>query len=388
MAHDQLRPLDGAAPRRASLTAMKIATVVGARPQFIKAAVVSRAIEAWNRSGRGASVQEILVHTGQHSDDNMSEVFFRELRIPRPAHCLGISGGTHGAMTGRMLESLEQVLLAEKPDAVLVYGDTNSTLAGALAAVKLHIPVGHVEAGLRSRNLRMPEEVNRVLSDRISHWLFCPTATAVDNLRREGLYGASILLSGDVMYDAALFYAKIAKPTPLVRRLIDEVGEGFCLCTVHRAENTDDPKRLAAIIAAVDDIARESPVVLPLHPRTRKQLERLAIRVAHVKLMEPVSYFDILTLLKNCGEVLTDSGGLQKEAFFFAKPCITLRDETEWVELVQLGANMLAGADRDAIVAQWKYLRQHHPEYSARPYGNGDAGSQIVASLASARSGG
>ena len=360
---------------------MRIVTVVGARPQFVKAAVVSRAIAAAPAAGLPA-IEELIVHTGQHYDDNMSDVFFREMRIPEPACNLGIGGALHGEMTGRMLAGIEQVLLERKPDAVLVYGDTNSTLAGALAAAKLHIPVAHVEAGLRSFNRRMPEEINRLLADHISSWLFCPTATAVRNLEREGLPAARVLNVGDVMYDAAIYYSSLAAPSAAVEALVRGLDRGFYLATVHRAENTDDPARLAAIVEALDELAARRAVVLPLHPRTSKQLEALSIRPRAVRIIEPVGYFDMLHLLQRCRAVLTDSGGLQKEAYFFRKPCVTMRDETEWLELVEGGYNALAGADRARILGALERLEGAAPDWDARLYGDGDAGGRIVRRLA------
>jgi UDP-GlcNAc3NAcA epimerase len=361
---------------------LKIVTVVGARPQFVKAAVVSRAIERWNAAGRLPALAEKLVHTGQHYDDNMSDVFFREMHIPAPAYHLGVGGGTHGAMTGRMLEQVEHVLMDEQPDAVLVYGDTNSTLAGALAAVKLHIPVGHVEAGLRSFNRRMPEEVNRIVADCVSQWLFCPTSAAVENLRAEGHAQASLHHVGDVMYDAALYYGVRAEAGGATEPLLREVGEDFCVCTIHRAETTDDGALLRDICAAVEEIAHELPVVLPLHPRTRKQLDAFGIRPSKVRLIQPVGYFEMLALLRACRAVITDSGGLQKEAYFFGKPCLTLRNETEWTELVELGVNVLGGLRRESILDAWRSLQARTFDFSSRPYGDGDAGGAIVKTLA------
>ena len=358
---------------------MKILTVVGARPQFIKAAVVSRAIAQHNRQHPTQTIQEVLVHTGQHYDQNMSDVFFAQMKIPQPDYHLGIGGKAHGAMTGQMLEKIEEVICTEKPHAVLVYGDTNSTLAGALAAVKLHIPVAHVEAGLRSHNMRMPEEVNRVLTDQVSHWLFCPTETAVKNLENEGFLTcrqAQLCQVGDVMYDAALFYKQIAKPTEAIASLLQELSHNFYVSTVHRAENTDDPVRLNNIMGALDTISQTTPVVLPLHPRTRKLVDTQQLR--HIRLIEPVGYFDMIALLSNCQGVFTDSGGLQKEAYFFHQPCITLRDETEWVELVNYGFNTLVAADREQIQTAEKTIQAHKRDYSNKLYGNGDAGNKIV----------
>jgi UDP-GlcNAc3NAcA epimerase len=364
---------------------MKIVTVVGARPQFIKAAMVSRAIAQHNQQDPTNSIQEVLVHTGQHYDLNMSDLFFAEMQIPAPDYHLGIGGRSHGAMTGQMLEKIEEVILKEKPHVVLVYGDTNSTLAGALAAVKLHIPVAHVEAGLRSHNLRMPEEVNRVLTDQISCWLFCPTETAVKNLENEGFLTckqALVCNVGDVMYDAAVFYKQIAKPTDAIADLIKELNGNFYLATVHRAENTDNPVCLRNIISALDTISQTTPVVLPLHPRTHKLLAENNLVLSDIRLLAPVGYFDMITLLDRCKAVFTDSGGLQKEAYFFHKPCITLRDETEWVELIDNGFNTLIGANKDKIIDIEKTINTKNMDYS-KPvlYGNGNASVKIIQKL-------
>jgi UDP-GlcNAc3NAcA epimerase len=350
---------------------MKILTVVGARPQFIKAAAVSREI------GRIANLTELIVHTGQHFDDNMSDVFFRDMQIPAPAYHLNINSLTHGAMTGQMLIRLEEIFLSEKPDMVMVYGDTNSTLAGALAAAKLHIPVAHVEAGLRSFRMSMPEEINRVMTDRIASLLFCPTDTAVANLQAEGVErsGAKIVKCGDVMYDCALYYGKIAAEKSTILHCLKH--DRFALCTVHRAENTDDAQNLKAILAALDEINAELPVILPIHPRTRKIIESLHLKTG-VTLLDPVSYFDMLQLLQKCEIVLTDSGGLQKEAYFFSKPCVTLRDETEWVELVEAGANRVTGAKTSAIVAACREIRGKKFSLDTRLYGDGNAAQRIA----------
>ena len=345
----------------------RIVSVVGARPQFIKAAVVSRAL----REAGGA--QEKLVHTGQHYDENMSEVFFRELGIAAPDHHLGVHGGSHGEMTGQMLAGIERVLLAEKPDLAIVYGDTNSTLAGALAAAKLNVPVAHVEAGLRSGNLRMPEELNRIVADRVSRWLLCPTLVAQQNLFQEGLPAARIHVVGDVMYDAVLHYARGA-PAPSRKG-------AYCVATVHRAENADDRRRLGAIVAALDRIAEKTPVVLPLHPRTRKRMQEFGIAPRRVELVAPLGYLEMIGLVRGAEGILTDSGGLQKEAYFLNKPCVTLRTETEWTELVDLGVNIVAGVEAEAIVAAWRELRGRRLDWSARPYGDGKAGERVVATL-------
>jgi UDP-GlcNAc3NAcA epimerase len=329
---------------------MRILTIIGARPQFIKAAVLSRYI----REHPWLGITETLVHTGQHYDENMSEVFFRELEIPKPDLNLGTGSGSHGKTTGTMLEGIERIILDKQPDAVLVYGDTNSTLAGALAASKLHVPVAHVEAGLRSYMMTMPEEQNRRLTDHLSTWLFCPTQTAIDNLQRESITdcGTSVkpsadkkrvVITGDIMYDAALYYRDKNK--------ISLKEKDFILLTIHRAENTDCPERLGAIVEAIN-AATERRFIFPVHPRTRKILkEQNLILADHIKMIEPVGYLEMLAYEAACSAVLTDSGGVQKEAFFFRKPCITMRDSTEWVELVRVGWNILVGTDRDAILS-------------------------------------
>jgi UDP-GlcNAc3NAcA epimerase len=346
---------------------MKLLSVVGARPQFLKAAVVSRAI------ARAGGFEHKLVHTGQHYDENMSEVFFRELEMAKPDYALGIRASRHGEMTGLMLAAIEKVLLADKPDAVIVYGDTNSTLAAALAAAKLHIPVAHVEAGLRSFNMRMPEEINRIVADRVSRWLFCPTDTAERNLLNEGVPASRIQNVGDVTYDAVLHYSSKSSPAARAGR--------YCVATVHRAENTDDPALLGSILKALNQVADSAPVVLPLHPRTRARITEFELEPGNIELIEPVGYLEMIALVRSCEAVFTDSGGLQKEAFFLGKPCITLRGETEWVELVELGVNIIAGTDPQAIVGAWRALSDGKLDWSARPYGAGDAGGQIVAAL-------
>jgi UDP-GlcNAc3NAcA epimerase len=355
---------------------MKIVTVIGARPQFIKAAAVSRTLQ------EQGGTEEILVHTGQHYDDNMSDVFFTELEIPRPRYHLGIGSGPHGAQTGRMLEAVERVLLETRPDAALVYGDTNSTLAGALAAAKLHVPVAHVEAGLRSFNRHMPEEVNRVLTDHLSAWLFAPTEAAVANLAREGLAPERTFLVGDVMFDAALYYGARARPECL-ERLGLRPGE-YILTTIHRAENTDAPERLHSLFEGLSAVAAAIPVVLPLHPRTRAILGRqrlLGTYGRRLRLCEPVGYLDMVTLEKHARLIATDSGGVQKEAFFYQVPCVTLRDQTEWVELVELGWNRLvppcdAEAVRRGVLASLAQEQRAAPP--AELYGGGQAAGRIV----------
>lgn len=355
---------------------MKIVTVVGARPQFIKAAAVSRII----RDVHQARIEEVLVHTGQHYDENMSKVFFEELDIPHPRYNLEISGGHHGAMTGRMLESIEKVLLKEKPDWVLIYGDTNSTLAGALAAAKLHIPVAHIEAGLRSFNMRMPEEINRILADRVSSLLFCPTDTAVANLKVEGIT-KDVHNVGDVMYDVALFYREQAKRESKILKELDLTARGYALATCHRAENTDDLDRLNGIASALGTIAEDIPVVLPLHPRTRKLLvdHGLEGKLGNVKVTDPLPFLDMIALEQAAEVILTDSGGVQKEAFFYGVPCITMRDETEWVETVSTGANRLVGASAPAILAAYASVTaSKNSVITEMPYGDGNAAKYIA----------
>ncbi|MFN0173366.1 MAG: non-hydrolyzing UDP-N-acetylglucosamine 2-epimerase [Saprospiraceae bacterium] len=352
---------------------MKIITVIGARPQFVKAAAVSRAFRAF------PNIEEMIVHTGQHFDANMSDIFFEEMDIPRPHFNLEINSLSHGAMTGRMLERIEEVLLAEKPDALMVYGDTNSTLAGALAARKLQVPVMHVEAGLRSHNNAMPEETNRILTDRISKVLFCPTKTAVTNLRLEGFeqFDCTILQVGDVMEDAALYYAPKAAASSNILKTLHLEGRDFALCTLHRAENTDDPARFRAIVEALNETAARMPVVLPLHPRTQKLLEKNGLQINAI-ILPPLGYFDMLSLLQNCCVVMTDSGGLQKEAYFFGKFCLTLRDDTEWAELVEEGFNFLVGADKSLILNTLEAVLSKKLPEKKDFFGGGKASARIA----------
>jgi UDP-GlcNAc3NAcA epimerase len=348
---------------------MKIITIVGARPQFIKANIVSKSLCEFPK------VEELILHTGQHFDVKMSDVFFQELGIPQPAFHLNISGGTHGDMTGRMLIEIEKVLLENKPDRVLVYGDTNSTLAGALAASKLHIPVAHVEAGLRSFNKKMPEEINRILTDQMSDVLFCPTTTAVENLNREGFSKKVFKIHnvGDVMLDSALFFAsKARKPLDL------KSNNDFILATLHRAENTNDSERMKDIVQALNEIHQKiAPVVMPLHPRTREILKKYDLSPSIV-LIDPVGYLEMLYLLKNCSLLLTDSGGVQKEAFFFKKPCLTLRDETEWIELVEAGVNILVGSQTEKIIQNAQRLFGTSIDEKLNFYGTGNASKKIA----------
>ncbi|NYT79779.1 UDP-N-acetylglucosamine 2-epimerase (non-hydrolyzing) [Alcaligenaceae bacterium] len=352
---------------------MKLLTVVGARPQFVKAGVVSKAFAAH------PSIDEIVVHTGQHYDPNMSDIFFTELQMPRPDYQLNINGSSHGAMTGRMLMEIERIIQDSNPDRVLVYGDTNSTLAGALAAAKLHVPVVHVEAGLRSFNMKMPEEINRVLTDRISDILFCPTETAISNLRNEGISDGNVRVNhcGDVMEDSAKMFAPFSTvPANL------EGYENFVLATLHRAENTDDPVRLAGIIAGLNSIHETiAPVILPLHPRTHAVIQKLGIKL-NVQTIEPVGYLDMLGLLKRCSLVITDSGGLQKEAFFFHKACVTVRDQTEWVELIEAGANQLCAPQAEQIIALAQENIGRTISDDGELYGGGKASARIAECLA------
>lgn len=406
---------------------MKIATIIGARPQFIKAAAVSRAIAAHNcLTPHSSRLTEVIIHTGQHYDNGMSAVFFEELEIPDPKYNLAIGSGSHGQQTGQMLAKIEEVLIEECPDWVLVYGDTNSTLAGALTAAKLHIPVAHVEAGLRSYNRRMPEEINRVLTDHISTILFCPSKTAIENLRKEGFTNihnngnlnnitrtphsspltpdapltpyssplapnasrptpnASLVLNvGDVMYDMLLYAVRYAENKS---RILDElkiVPRGYDMLTLHRAETTDDPRRLEEIISFVNEVSARMPVIFPMHPRMAKAYAGIRRPFAeNVRIIEPLGYFDLLTALKNAHRLMTDSGGMQKEAYWLQVPCITLRDETEWVETIHSGWNIL-----------WRdYRGAHHPPHSSRftpnsslltphAYGDGHAAEKIIAAL-------
>ncbi len=350
---------------------MKILTVVGARPQFIKAAVVSRVVACCD------NVKEVIIHTGQHFDKNMSDIFFEEMEIPKPDYNLHINSLSHGAMTGRMLEKIETVIKKEGPDVVVVYGDTNSTIAGALAAKKLHVKVAHVEAGLRSYNMDMPEEINRILTDRISDYLFCPTIASVENLKREGFeqLDNKIFNVGDVMLDAAKFYSKkSSKKSSIISNL--DLQE-FVLCTIHRAENTDNPKKLQSIFEALNQINKNIKVIVPLHPRTVEKSKNIKVKTDFT-IIEPVGYFDIIELLKHCKIVLSDSGGLQKESYFFNKPCITLRNETEWIELTENGFNELAGADTKKILKAFENLINKNIDFNVLLYGDGKAGEKIV----------
>lgn len=413
---------------------MKICTIIGARPQFIKAAAVSRAIAAHNRltpdalvrqieNGRsavrnvsrtipeakrsGTPLTEVIIHTGQHYDEAMSSIFFRELAMPKPKYNLNIGSGTHGQQTGKMLAGIEDVLLKEKPDWVLIYGDTNSTLAGALAAAKIHIPVAHIEAGLRSFNRRMPEEINRVVADHLSTVLFCPSQVSVDNLAAEGIplplthnplpitynplpITSNVLIVGDVMADALTFAVQTSSKTSNILQRLSLKPKQYLLATVHRAENTDDPQRLAGIMDALSEIAKRETVVLPIHPRTKKMLgdnypSVLTPHSSHLtphaslKFIDPVGYFDIIALEKSARMILTDSGGIQKEAYWLKVPCVTLRDETEWLETIQAGWNILTGANSAKIIKAVKTFKT--PAKHPNLYGNGKTAEKIVKRL-------
>lgn len=353
---------------------MKIITIVGARPQFVKAAVVSREFR------KHKNITEILVHTGQHYDDNMSKIFFDEMEIPYPQVNLNINGLSHGAMTGQMLQGIEKILLEEKPDWVLVYGDTNSTLAGALAAKKIHIKVAHVEAGLRSFNNNMPEEINRILTDRISDILFCPTQNAIDNLNLEGFANLDciIIKTGDVMKDAADYYIQKENNFKI------PLPEKFYLSTIHREENTNDINKLKTIFNALNIISEVVPVVVPIHPRTKSILQNIGfdLKNTKIKFLGPVGYLDMIQLIKRSSLIITDSGGLQKEAYFFKKNCVTLRDQTEWVELVNAGYNLLSIIDENEIINKVSVmsLKKFRPNETSI-YGDGFSAEVIVKSL-------
>ena len=365
---------------------MKIVTVIGARPQFVKAAPLSRLI----LKQYSAKISEIIVHTGQHYDANMSDIFFEELEIPKPAYHLGVGSGSHGVQTGKMLAEIEKVLQMESPDLLIIYGDTNSTLAGALAAAKIHIPIAHIEAGLRSFNMLMPEEQNRIIADHLSSLLFCPAETAIRNLAKENIYDGKILKNsmkkpvlvknvGDIMFDAVLFNSKISDAKSSILKNLQLTGDGYVLTTIHRQENTDDPEKLRSIFAALGKI--DSPVVIALHPRTKKFIGQYGIKLSgNLLIIEPVGYLDMIQLEKNSKMIITDSGGVQKEAYFFKKPCITLRDETEWVETVDAGWNYLAEISEEVIIRKYQEIKsrdfsgmEYHPLY-----GDGNASERIL----------
>jgi len=370
---------------------MKIVTIVGARPQFIKAAAVTRAIHSAHKTK--GHIEEVLVHTGQHYDYLMDKVFFEELELPKPGYHLGVGSGSHGQQTGMMLERIESVLEKERPDVVIVYGDTNSTLAGALAAVKLNFPIVHIEAGLRSYNRIMPEEINRALTDHLSTFLFCPTDQAVRNLLKEGIKdgkGRFVKQVGDVMYDSILYYAKVAEKKSTILKDLNLYfstpnsklqTQTYYLATLHRAENTDNSQRLKSILRALNEIGRNYPVILPLHPRTKKRLEVhfLFSKFKYIKFIEPVSYLDMLKLEKNAKAILTDSGGVQKEAYWLKVPCLTLREETEWMETVKNGWNELVGTESKRIVQGLKEMEKRKSSKSGKKiFGEGRASEEII----------
>ena len=374
---------------------MKIVTIVGARPQIIKAAALSRAIS------NNENIDEVIVHTGQHYDDNMSEVFFRELGIPKPHINLKVGSGSHGQQTAIMIHKIEEVLLAEKPDAVVVYGDTNSTLATAIAAAKIHVPVAHIEAGLRSFNKKMPEEINRIMCDHVSSLLFCPTRTGFDNLINEGFdptYNGEVDLDhpkiyhcGDVMYDNSIYFSKVSDNGSSLINDLGLVPNEFILSTVHRNDNTDVVENLTTIFLSFLDIVEKHqlPIVLPLHPRTSKMMKKLLSKnlldqiaaCELIRIIPPTSFLDIISLEKNCRIVITDSGGVQKEAYFFKKPCVILRPQTEWIEIVETGSAVIADADQEKIVgAVNEFLSSK--ELSFPPvFGDGKAAEFIVDEL-------
>ncbi len=348
-----------------NFTNFKLITILGARPQFVKAAVLSRVIKAHDE------IEEIIVHTGQHYDTNMSDVFFSEMEIPKPKYNLDINGLGHGAMTGQMLEKIEQILLKEKPDVMVVYGDTNSTLAGALAAKKLGVKLIHIEAGLRSFNMAMPEEINRILTDRISDLLLCPTDTALENLAKEGFDNLPIKVvkAGDIMKDAVRYYSKTSKKKAKIYQDLKLEKGNFVLATIHRQESTDDLQNLKSVFEGLSKINKEQQVVMPLHPRTKNVLEKNNLHY-DITFIEPVGYFDMLELLKNCSLVITDSGGLQKEAFFNKKPVIIARTETEWVELVTNGFGKIVAFDKDKMYQAFEYFKQKQLDYAVNLYGD------------------
>lgn len=345
---------------------MKILTVIGARPQFIKAAAVSNVIRKAH--------EEILVHTGQHYDENMSKVFFQELNIPKPDYNLEVGSGNHGKQTGTMLIKLEEIYEKEMPDLVLVYGDTNSTLAGALCASKLLIPVAHIEAGLRSFNMNMPEEQNRILTDHLSKYLFVPTESAVNNLKNEGME-KGLYNVGDVMYDAVLHFKNLAKEKSSIINKLSLIANQYILTTIHRAENTNDINRLKNIIESLNEC--DKTVVLPLHPRTKKYMDGYGFKFnKNIKVIEPIGYLDMISLEMHAEKIVTDSGGVQKEAFFMRKPCITMRDETEWVETVENGWNVIVGTNKDKILGSIVNFVPERPQEEI--FGDGKAANKIL----------
>jgi len=379
---------------------MKIVTVIGARPQIIKAAALSRAIKAHYAN----EIQEVIVHTGQHYDENMSAVFFDELDIPRPDYNLHVGSASHGLQTARMTEGIETILLKEQPDFLILYGDTNSTLAGAVAAAKIHIPIAHIEAGLRSFNKAMPEEINRIVCDHCSTLLFSPTQAGIDNLRREGfpsqneppytIDNPKVYHCGDIMYDNSLHFAEVAETKTNIISQLGLDNMPFILATIHRDTNTDLPERLSAIFSAIIKLSGETTIVLPLHPRTNKLLKtnldhskcELLFNSKNIKIIPPVSFLEMVALERHAKLVMTDSGGVQKEAYFFKKPCIILRPETEWVEIVKTGAAMLADADEARIMEAWQQFKQNPPTEYPRIFGDGHAAEFMLEKILDTRS--
>ena len=366
---------------------MKLVTIIGARPQIIKAAALSRAI----RNHYKDQIQEIIVHTGQHYDDNMSQVFFDELQIPRPDYNLHVGSASHGVQTARMTEGIEDILIKEQPDFIVLYGDTNSTLAGAVAAAKIHVPIVHIEAGLRSFNKAMPEEINRIVCDHCSTLLFSPTKAGLENLKREGfpmdnegpftIDNPKVYHCGDIMYDNSLHFADIAEAKTEIIQRLELAGKPFILATIHRDSNTDHPERLSAIFKAIIRLSEECRIVLPLHPRTYKllktnldeELQKQVFNNTNISLIPPVSFLEMIALERHARLVMTDSGGVQKEAYFFKKPCIILRPETEWVEIVQTGNAILADADESRIMQAWQHFKDNPPTSFPEIFGDGHA---------------
>jgi UDP-GlcNAc3NAcA epimerase len=358
---------------------IKIATIVGARPQFIKAAVVSKAIK------KAGNLSEVMIHTGQHYDARMSTCFFEELEIPEPQYSLSVGSGMHGYQTGEMMKRIEPVLIKEKPEAVVVYGDTNTTLAGAIVAAKLHIPVAHIEAGLRSCDKTMPEEINRITTDHVSSLLFCPTKTAMNNLKSEGIR-SGIYKSGDVMYDVAIQYGESAARNSKIMETTNIGPSQYILATVHRAENTDEMPRMTKIMEALNEIAGDVDVIMPLHPRTGKVICSYGIgdKISRIRIIEPVGFLDMMCLIKNARAVVTDSGGLQKEAYFHRVPCVTLREQTEWIETIDANWNVLADlSSTDSIVTTIRFaMMGNNFRFEIAEYGDGKAADQIVKIIA------
>jgi UDP-GlcNAc3NAcA epimerase len=372
---------------------IKVITIVGARPQIIKAAAISRCI----RKSFSTTIKEIIVHTGQHYDDNMSEIFFREMDIPAPEYNLNLGSSSHAIQTALMMDGIEKILINETPDLVILYGDTNSTLAGSVTAAKLHLPVLHIEAGLRSFNKAMPEEINRIVCDHVSTMLFSPTATGLNNLQQEGfrldnkapynIDNPAIFHCGDVMFDNCIYFTEIAKSRSSILNDMELVNEQYILATIHRDNNTDNPKRLNGIFSAINTITSQNKVkaIIPLHPRTEKVLksnldDKLFQSVqgnSYIHIIQPVSFFDIINLEKNSMMILTDSGGMQKEAYFYNKPCVVMRSETEWVEIVNAGAAMVCDADEEKIIQAFEYFRLNKLTSLPAIFGNGKASEFI-----------